>query len=115
MQPVLTAKCAGCHVGPTPAGALSLTATATQHYTDAYESLLAPGTGSLNGYRYVDATGARARGSSLAERLLNRELEAPQVHSGQCPPVGSPQLTEEERQTIFRWIELGATFVGAPP
>ena len=115
VQPILTAKCAGCHVAPTPAGGLTLTATPTQHYTDAYESLLEPGTGSLNGYRYVDATGARARGSTLAERLLNRELEAPQAQTGQCPPVGSPQLTAEERTIIFRWIELGATFVGAPP
>jgi hypothetical protein len=114
VQPILEAKCAGCHVGPTPAGALTLTATPTQHYTDAYESLLEPGQGSLNGYRYVDATGARARGSSLAERILNRELEAPRAVTGQCPPVGAPQLTAEERKTIFRWIELGATFVGAP-
>lgn len=115
VQPVLTAKCATCHVAPTPPGGLTLTATPTQHYTDAYESLLEPGQGSLNGFRYVDATGARARGSALAERLLNRELDAPQALTGVCPPVGSPPLTADERQTILRWIELGATFVGAPP
>ncbi|MBK7859780.1 MAG: hypothetical protein IPJ65_14395 [Archangiaceae bacterium] len=114
VQPILTAKCAGCHFGPLAPAGLSLTAAATAHYTDAYESLLAPGFGSGGGLVYVDADGARARGSSLAERLLGRELEAPRAVSGSCPPAAAPALDGGELKTLLLWLELGATWVGAP-
>jgi len=117
VQPILDAKCAtsGCHGGPAPAGGLSLTPAPTQHYNDAYESLLAPGEGSAHGYRYVDADGYRARGSYLAERIMAREYEAPRAYTGSpCPPAGSPALTGAEKQTLLRWIELGAAWIGAP-
>ena len=116
VQPVLDAKCAtsSCHSGSAPAAGLSLTGAATAHYTDAYESLLARGDGSAAGWKYVDADGARARGSYLAERIMNREYEASHALTGPCPPVGSPPLTADEKTLIVRWIELGAAFVGTP-
>lgn len=115
VTPILDAKCAtsGCHSGGSPAGGLSLTSAKTQHYTDAYESLLAPGDGSAGGFQYVDATGYRARGSYLAERIMGKEYEAPHALGRACPPTG-PALTPEEKVTLVRWIEYGAAFVGAP-
>lgn len=116
VQPILAAKCAtaSCHAGAAPAGGLSLTSAATQHYTDAYESLLARGPGSANGYAYVDADGYRGRASHLVERILGRDLDAPRAFDKPCPPQGSPQLTADEKVMLIRWIELGAAFVGTP-
>jgi hypothetical protein len=116
VQPILTQKCAsaGCHAGATPAGGLSLTNQPTQHYTDAYESLLRPGTGSAHGFAYVDAVADRARDSYLWEHVTHQEWGAPRTVGVQCPPLDRPQLTEAERWTISRWIEFGATFVGVP-
>jgi len=114
VQPILTTKCANCHDAAAPAGGLSLTATPTQHYTDAYENLLAPGPGSAHGYKYVDADGYRARASFLAEKLMNREYDAPRTLQQPCPPPGAPQLTPAERLTLLRWIEFGAAFAGLP-
>lgn len=116
VQPVLSAKCAtaGCHGSTTPAGKLDLSATKTLHYTQAYENLLQKGTGSANGYRYVDADGYRARGSHLAEKVMNREYDASSALGVQCPPSSAPQLTADERLAILRWIEFGAAFHGLP-
>ncbi len=114
VAPILEAKCASCHSGATPAGGLSLTSTATQHFTDAYESLLAPGEGSAGGQAYVDLQGHRARDSYLAEKIMGREYDAPKVLTQACPPSG-PGLTAEEKLTLLRWIEFGASFVGVPP
>jgi len=114
VQPILTAKCATCHAGDSAPAGLTLTDAATMHYTDAYESLLARGAQSANGWAYVDASGYRARSSYLAERLFGKELDAPGTVTGVCPPAGSPPLGDDERTTILRWIEFGAAYVGAP-
>jgi hypothetical protein len=117
VQPILDGKCAtsGCHAGASPAGGLSLTGEKTQHYTDAYESLLARGPGSAHGYKYVDADGYRGRDSYLIERIMGKDYSAPRAYDGKpCPPPGSPALEASEKQTLARWIELGAAFVGVP-
>ncbi len=115
VQPILDAKCVTCH-GPDDAqGGLTLTGAPTDHYTDAYESLLRPGDGSAGGFEYVDAAGYRGRGSFLVEKLRNQDYEAPRAVDQPCPPDGAEPLTAEELQTITRWIELGATFVGRLP
>ena len=116
VQPVLTAKCAtsGCHGSAAPAGGLDLSETKTQHYTQAYENLLQSGVGSASGYKYVDADGYRARGSFLAEKVMNREYDAERTLDKACPPAGSAQLTDAERLAIVRWIEFGAAFHGLP-
>ena len=113
VAPILATRCVSCHSGDTPAGGLSLTETPTQHYTDAYESLLAPGEGSAGGQAYVDLAGHRARDSYLAEKVMGREYDAPRALTQPCPPEG-PGLTVDEKLTLLRWIEFGASFVGLP-
>ncbi len=119
VQPILSARCAGCHGGAEPAGGLSLTDAATTHYTDAYESLLAPGAGSGGGRRYVDDDDGSARASYLIERLRGEELLAPaELPAGAAPHPADQQaepLTAEELQVLVRWIDLGATFRGRAP
>ncbi len=110
--PLLERHCIHCHSGSAPAGGLSLTATPTTHYVDAYESLLTPGIGSTGGYRWVDAATHRARRSALVERLLGQELDAPRTVTGRCPPEAP--LPEDARRILVRWIELGAPYRGRP-
>lgn len=122
VQPILSTRCAtnGCHDAASMAGGFSLSDAATPWFTDAYESLLAPGTGSENGAAYVDHAEGRARTSFLMEKILGRELEAPRTLTtpGQRHPEqdhGHTGPTQEEILTLIRWIELGATFEGLPP
>ncbi len=113
VQPILDDKCVSCHAGAAPAGGLSLSSAPTRHYTDAYESLLAPATGATGGHRYVDATGLLARRSFLMETVLGEELEAARDVPAASRTV-HPSLSETEVATLARWIELGAAFVGVP-
>lgn len=113
--PILTASCVknGCHSATTAAGGLALEATPTAHFDTAYESLLAAGSGSGNGRKYVDEAGSSARRSYLVELIYGRELDAPRALAGSC--LGDPPLTEAQRLTIVRWIDLGAVYRGGNP
>ncbi len=119
VQPILSARCAGCHSGAEPAGGLSLSDAPTTHYSDAYESLLAPGFGSGGGRRYVDDEDGSARHSYLVERLRGEELEAPErLPLGAAPHPGDVEgepLSAEELQLLVRWIDLGASYRGRAP
>jgi len=117
LQPVLDRACAvaGCHAGPAPAADLSLTASDTTHYNDAYESLLAVDADGRQ--RYVDERRARAISSPLIARLYGRPLETGVDPGGLCPPPDGPvpPLTAAEREAFVEWIDLGATFGMTPP
>lgn len=106
--PMLERSCSSCHSGSAPAAGLALVRTATAHFDQAYETLLAPGSFSGKNHAYVDATTPSARGSYLLERVLGRELDAPRKISGQC--VGDPPLTRGEQLDLIRWIDLGALY-----
>lgn len=113
VQPILTRRCARCHAvdGSTPP---VLADAPGERFTLAYEQLLAPGPGSAGGRRYVDDGNGKARGSHLIEWLVGRELEAPAA----LPQPGGPHtpaLEDDEFETLVRWIELGATFIGTSP
>ncbi len=112
VAPALERSCAtaGCHDASTRAAGLALTATPTGRYDLAYESLVALGEGSLHGYRYVDVTGASARGSHLVERILGEELDAPRSTRGAPPHRGSPALDDAALRALVRWIEAGAAW-----
>ena len=116
VQPILTARCVRCHAGDQ---APDLRADATAHFSVAYESLHAldvPGSADFGHKRYIDERGSSAAASYLLEKLLGRELEAPQVLDtpGVVHPLEAP-LSEAERLVLIRWIDLGATFRGLPP
>jgi len=110
VAPLFSRSCARCHGS---AGGLDLSSRATKSFDTLYETLLAPGEGSLGGRKYVDEAGASAAGSYLVERILGRDLGAPRAVTGRC--AGEPALTPEEVLTVVRWIELGAVYRGGSP
>lgn len=116
VQPLLVARCAGCHGGAEPAGGLSLTDAPTAHFSDAYESLLAPGLGSGGDRRYVDDDDGSARNSFLIEKLRGEELAAPERlplgASAHPADRGAEPLTADELLVLVRWIDLGASWRG---
>ena len=118
VQPILTRACAveGCHIGANPAAGVDLGSTATARFNHAYESLMVAGVGSGGGGRYVDAATGRARTSYLVELIGGVELDAPRALGtvGAPHPSGAAALSDADRLTIIRWIELGASFVGKP-
>lgn len=113
--PLLARSCAtaSCHAAASAAGGLDLEAVPTADFDSAYEALLAPGSGSGGGRKYVDEGGSSARRSHLVERLYGLELDAPRALLGACP--GAPPLSDEERLIFVRWIDLGALYRGAAP
>ncbi len=112
--PTLARSCVhGCHEGPLAAGGLNLSAAPTMQFDSAYEALVASGSGSGHGRKYVDDVASNARASYLMERILGRELDAPRTVDGSCP--GEPPLGAEERLTLTRWIDLGAIYRGSTP
>lgn len=104
LEPLVSRSCAvsGCHVDPTPAGALLLTSQ-VDTFDSAYLALLP----------YVDATGASAYKSPLIERLFGRELGAAEPLGGSC--LGQPALSNDERLLFSRWVDLGAVYRGVAP
>ncbi len=110
--PRLARSCATarCHDAGTGAGGLSLDGRPTAHYDAAYEALVARGSGSANGFRYVDVVGTTARGSHLVERVLGVELDAPRELGGAPEHRGAPRLSDDDLRVLTRWIESGALY-----
>jgi hypothetical protein len=114
VAPLLARSCAGCHGGASPAGGLDLAPKSAPPFDAAYVALLAAGSGSGGGYAYVDARTPSAAQSHLIERLFQQELGADRV-LGSASCVGEPPLSELERRTFVRWVDLGAPYrEGAP-
>jgi mono/diheme cytochrome c family protein len=117
IQPILKKRCVSCHgdSGQKAAG-LDLRGIPTERYTIAYESLHIledPESGNFANKRYINEREGMAIESYLMEKLMGRELDAPQklLKPGLPHPSEIP-LNEEELLTIIRWIDLGATFLG---
>jgi hypothetical protein len=97
LMPILATRCASaaCHGG------------------GAQPKLPSPGMA-----EYIDP--GRARTSRLVWAILGRNTGRPWDHAEQAsmpkhmPPSGSPQLTDDERQAIIEWIDLGAYRGRAP-
>lgn len=114
VQPILDARCAtsGCHGGAREPN-LSRRA-GVEGFSGSYEALTARGTASRNGFEYVDPESANARTSYLTEVITGRELGAPRDYdSGGCPAPDRLPLGEAE--TLFRWMDLGASYLGIGP
>lgn len=111
VQPILDRKCVRCHGA---GAALDLRGEPTEHYSVAYESLLAREEGGGPAERrYVAERASLSVASHLIEKLTGRELEAPRPldRPGAPHPAEDP-LDGEELRTLIRWIDLGATFRG---
>jgi hypothetical protein len=139
LMPIIESKCVSCHNETKRAGSLDLSGglELVFHYygvdgwsyqgyngaffNRAYESLLAAGRipepeyGNVRQFQqgaYV-APGYAAR-SPLVWRLTGSrycgKTFLPKDKVRTCPPVGNPQLTEEEKYRFIQWVDLGAQF-----
>lgn len=101
VEPIVRAKCAECH------GDITTTRLAgdSRSIYDELWRLTTPG---------------RARTSRLVWMLYGRntsrpwDAEAGSPEPEPMPPVGTTQLTDDEKRTIIEWIDLGAHFRGLP-
>ena len=90
VQPILQAKCIGCHNNKKAKGELVM---------ETQELLLK---GGKNGVLW-DST-------QPDWGLLLRRVHLPLEQKKHMPPQGKPQLTDEETQILFEWIKGGASF-----
>lgn len=114
IAPLIARSCQKCHDGALPPGDLSLAPSSSPPFDGAYLALLRKGPGSAGGFAYVDALTPSAFQSHLIERLYARELGAARsLEGGSC--VGEPPLSDDERSTFVRWVDLGAPYRGVSP
>ena len=92
IQPILLRRCVSCHDGGKAGAGLDLVGST------AFERLR----------EFVDHQQALAIKSNLIERLLGRELLAPQVLAKSEPHPNDDSLQPEELHQLIRWIDLGA-------
>ena len=112
VQPIFDAKCVECHDGDRSPDLRDR--LGSDGFSGAYEALTDTGSFSRNGFGYVDPESMSARTSYLAEVLVGEDLEAPRdFDSGGCR--GPDRLSLVEAETLFRWMDLGASFVGIGP
>lgn len=123
IRPILDRRCVACHDGGSRAEAPDLSGAPTAYYDRGYESLMQleePDSQNWDDKRWVAEREALAIESYLVEKVLGRELRAPRALSGDHPhpspallaergAEGGP-LSEAERLTLIRWIDLGAAF-----
>lgn len=127
VQPLLDRHCVACHSGPEAAAGLSLTGEETAYYSNSYESLMHledPESGWYGRKKYVSERDGLAVESYLIEKVYGRELEAPRPLSGDAPHpspgllaargIEAAPLDDADRLLLVRWIDLGASFLGAP-
>lgn len=113
VQPILDRACVRCHDERTPP---DLRGAPTAHFTVAYESLHAladPDSGDFANKRYIAEREASSAASYLFEKLTGRELLAPAVLDTPGAPHPKAPLSDADLRTLVRWVDLGATFVGA--
>jgi uncharacterized membrane protein len=90
VQPILEVKCMGCHNSEKAKGGLVMETQAV---------LLKGG-----------HNGALWDSTKNDFGLMLRRIHLPQENKKHMPPLGKPQLAEEESQILDRWIKSGASF-----
>jgi len=105
VEPIITKKCASCHVVPGLGARDALGETESDDRAGSRGGVL-----SANAIRRGEA-----RTSPLIWRILGRNTSRPwddTHHPGErlpkCPPPGAEQLTGDEKLTLIEWIDLGA-------
>jgi len=114
IKPLIERSCQNCHGGQSPKAGLDLTPSSAPPFDAAYLALLQQGSGSGSSFAYVDSQTPSAFASHLIERLYGRELGAARSLGGKSC-VGEPPLSDEERSTFVRWVDLGAPYRGVTP
>jgi hypothetical protein len=128
VMPILARKCASCHTGQD--GSLDLRAEPTMYFNRAYETLLTPAeaedaapeppasAGALLG-KYVVPCAART--SPLVWWLMGRNGARPWDAAParaatilKHPSENVEPLSEDERQVVIEWIDLGAPWGSIP-
>ncbi len=126
IQSILNKSCVACHKGDNAPAGLSLADNKTEYYNEAYENLMRledPASGWYSHKKYIDERGALAINSYLIEKIYGRELKAPRTLTGDFPhpseklikkyKADASPLTDAEKMTLVRWIDMGAAFLGA--
>jgi predicted CXXCH cytochrome family protein len=90
VQPILTSKCTSCHNSQKAKGNLLL---------DNEANILK---GGKNGKLFVAANSENS--------LLIQRINLPDEEKKHMPLSGKPQLSDDEKNLLFRWIQAGADF-----
>ena len=102
VQPIFDAKCRACHTGNAN-GNLDMSSYATSASAGATGLIGIPSSGCSQKFRVV--VGDPRSTSSV---LIDKIKSAIPCSGNPMPPVGSPQLTPTEIQTIVDWVASGA-------
>jgi Hydrazine synthase alpha subunit middle domain len=118
VAPIIARRCAACHRAGQQAPDLDQAAApADARLHTLYEALIAPNKESGLG-KHVHP--GRSRTSPLVWHIVGRNTSRPWDGAAvrgvvkPIPPGKSPGLSEAEKQTIIRWIDLGARFAVRP-
>lgn len=90
VQPILEAKCMGCHNSRKMKGALNLETEA--------------------GFLQGGKNGVLWDSTAAHDGLMMQRIHLPVAEKGHMPPQGKPQLTQEEIRILYYWIKNGARF-----
>ncbi|RLB46270.1 MAG: hypothetical protein DRJ42_28050 [Deltaproteobacteria bacterium] len=118
VQPIFDRHCSRCHgAGGDAPGGLDLRGDPQGAYTASYVSLLAleePASGNQAARRWVNEREGLSSESHLIEVVSGQELAAPRaLETPGIPHPAEDPLDADELLTLTRWIDLGATFLGA--
>ncbi|MBI3608196.1 MAG: PD40 domain-containing protein [Nitrospirae bacterium] len=106
IQPIFDANCTSCHSSTTPGGNLDLGGDQSGlGFPISYTLLL---DGSMNGSDLV--VPGESRQSYLVERIFGEEIRAPRALPASDANNHAGLLTDQQKQTIVEWIDLGAQF-----
>lgn len=120
IMPIFAAKCASCHDANRAPRFKTSGSDAKTVFEEVYGPLLqsaSSGKSLASRGKYIDP--GRARTSVLVWSIAGKNTSRSWDHVSpaqvkQMPPSGATQLTEEERETVFEWIDMGAQFHPLP-
>lgn len=119
VQPIFDNHCTECHSGENAPGNLDLDGQPTQFYSRSYESLhqLADNkSGNYANKKYINEREALSSESLLIKSITGDQglhLFSENLSKNISGDIRINTLSQEDKLTLIRWIDLGATFLGA--